>query len=126
MKITLGESVQSLEELLRFGGRGRNTERKAHIMLMRFMYNNLQQDFWSPKHRQLQKLFKQYAEDHLKKPTTTLCYWYRHFINYGKIMPDTELYRKQPNLRRSQWTTTMTTKLLAIVEEDPNLYLDEI
>jgi hypothetical protein len=122
----VGESKQSLENILLFGERGRNTERKTHIQFIKFMYQRLQHDFWSPPYGCLEELFRQYAE-HCGKATNVLRYWYDHFVHYGEILPDTALYRKHPNsTRRSEWTIDTTAMLIEIVSNDPNLYLDEI
>lgn len=126
MKLHLGESKKSIKEILGYGERGRNTERKMHIQFIQFMYHNLQHDFWDPPYGCLEELFRQHSSSCGRAPNV-LRYWYKHFLDYGEILPDTQLYCKHLNsTSQSEWTMDTTAKLVEIVTNDPNLYLDEI
>lgn len=117
---------KSVEEILSFGSRGRNTERKAHILLIQFMMIKLGDDFWNAPYGSVEPLLRKYG-DRCGKVPCVLRRWYYHYLSYGEVMPDSALYKKQPNTQgREVLGPEDTKKLKAIVKDDPSLFLDEM
>jgi hypothetical protein len=114
------------------GERGRNNELKMHRKFVRFVFFSLGDKAYCPPYGKMEGILREYHTNYRPDiQTRVLRRWYTHFLMFGETQPETRRWnlkgwRPGELQRESLWTEDCTAALKTIVEEQPQLFLNEI